>query len=113
MAEVSQFQGGSPEADLVGALAAPWGKSDPLLMQHLNTKVFEAVIKELFPVCTDKTFINTNDNLTDDEENALRYAAGYVIRSAQSKIMKLQYPYKAAMLSILKKLTKVIPARHT
>lgn len=76
-------------------------KKDPLLMQHCNTKLFEKVIKHSFPV---RRNIITLENLSDDEENALRFAAGYVIRCMHKKITKTHHSRKTMMLVILNQL---------
>ena len=70
-------------------------------MQYCNRKVFEISIRIKFPV-TD-TIIST-ENLTDDQENALRYASGFVIRCTQKKIGRTEHPYKSTMLTILNQL---------
>ena len=78
-------------------------------MQHCNTKVFERIIKISFPVSQS---IISSEDLTDDEENALRYAAGYVIRSTYKKINKACHPHKRAMLAILNSLKEDRDDRH-
>ena len=71
----------------------------PLLMQHCNTKVFEQVVKSNFSL--PEAACNNSSQLTDDEENGLRYAAGFVIRSVRKKIAKDHHPYKSGMLAVL------------
>ena len=72
---------------------------DPLLMQHCNTKVFEQIVKSNFSL--PEAACNNSSQLTDDEENGLRYAAGFVIRSVRKKIAKAHHPYKSGMLAVL------------
>lgn len=74
---------------------------DPLLMQHCNKKCFELVVKLNFPV--PESPIPTT-YLNNDEENALRYAAGYVVRCTQRKVNGTRHPYKTQMLKILKEM---------
>ena len=77
---------------------------DPLLMQHCNTKVFEQIVKSNFSL--PEAACNNFSQLTDDEENGLRYAAGFVIRSVRKKIAKAHHPYKSGMLAVLALLIK-------
>ena len=74
---------------------------DPLLMQHCNTRAFELAIKLNFPM-PGPVILTTS--LTNDEENALRYAAGFVIRCTSRKISTTCHPFKTQMLTILEEM---------
>ena len=56
-------------------------KQEQALMQHCNTKVFEEVIKNSFVVEKGVVHSSMDDDLMDEEENALYYVAGYIIRA--------------------------------
>lgn len=76
-------------------------KRDPILMQYCNSKLFEQTIKESFDV-TLSGLLRPSHTLSDDEENALRYAAGFTVRSVRKKIDdRTHHPYRDEMLKIL------------
>ena len=56
---------------------------DPLLMQYVFEKLFDKVITSTFTVVTSET---PEEPISANEENALRYAAGYVPRSLIAKL---------------------------
>ncbi|SMN02584.1 hypothetical protein SPONN_1430 [uncultured Candidatus Thioglobus sp.] len=76
---------------------------DPLLMQHCNTRVFEELVKINFSMPGSTIPI---ESLTNDEENALRYAAGFVVRSTHRKLSKTHHALKTPMLTILNQMVE-------
>ena len=63
-------------------------RSDHFLIQHCCTRLFENAVKTKYPAATE--YASNPTPLTDDEENALRYVAGYTIRSLIRKKKKLR-----------------------
>ena len=61
--------------------------SDPLLMQYVLEQMFEKVITSTFTVMTNES---PEEPITANEENALRYAAGYVPRALITKLSRPQ-----------------------
>ena len=60
--------------------------NEPLFYQHITTKAFSALIKHKFDAhesVEEATSIQTTD-LTYEEENAIRYIGGYILRSLSS-----------------------------
>lgn len=63
-------------------------ESDPWLMQYCSSKLFETAVKNKYPL-TDTPNSCTSVEFTVDEENDLRYVAGFVIRSSIKKAQRL------------------------
>ena len=80
-------------SSLYSSLDAPEKyKNDPsLLMQYCSTKLFEIAVKSKYPAATTTIEYTAEDtpSLTEDEENTLRYVAGYVVHSLIRKTQKL------------------------
>ena len=74
----------------------------PVLSQHLTSIMFKEMIKQQFPL---KTSASANDDLPPlsvAEQNALRYAAGYVCRNIRKKVERSSSPLKEELvLSIM------------
>ena len=70
-------------------------------MQRCNTRAFELAVKLNFPM-PGSVILTTS--LTNDEENALRYTAGFVIRCTSRKISTTCHPFKTQMLKILEEM---------
>ena len=57
----------------------------PIFYQFLTNHIFKNLIKQHFPVA-DEQSSNEELDLSCEEENALRYAAGYVCRAMKKKL---------------------------
>ena len=66
------------------------GQSCSTLSQYLTRKIFDDLIKFIYPLPDENASgaVILQPELTSDEENALRYAAGYVINSLEVKFKK-------------------------
>ena len=58
---------------------------EPLLYQHITDQVLE-LLKSKLPRTGQSAQNNPEDNLTFEEQNAIRYIDGYIIRSLHQKI---------------------------
>lgn len=75
-------------------------EEDPLLMQYVFEKMFNNVLQTQF--CDSSSAHDPAvAELTVNEHNALRYAAGYVPRSLAVKISRGSHPYKESYLQCL------------
>ena len=82
-------------------LANVSGIVPPLLYQHITDELFEDIIKESFEISSKMPVSETNDVdvLSNDEENAIHYVAGYVL-------WQLKKDYcNSLILPLLEKLT--------
>ena len=69
---------------LQSAGAAP----TPILYQHLTDLVLRFLIREHYPITDELSATPSASAMSTNEANALRYAAGYVVRSVSKKITK-------------------------
>ena len=74
------------------------GQSCPTLSQFLSRKMFDDLVLLLLPLSSKETTTAIQPELTASEENALRYAAGYVVHAVQNKVKKRKDPMREAML---------------
>lgn len=78
-------------------------KAFPSFYQFVTQNIFKELIKEAYPVLE----IHGHDcespgrPLTHEEQNALRYVAGYIIRKVQQKLEKSTHPRKDEMVLLL------------
>ena len=68
------------------------GAVSPTLFQHVTQKIFEDFIKDEFHVDPAPEMIR--GELTEDDQSALRYVAGYVCRKLKEKLEKASLPDK-------------------
>lgn len=64
---------------------------EPLFYQHVTTKVFTALLKQQCEVEIESPFEDTSGlttSLNYEEENAVRYIGGYILRSLNTKAKK-------------------------
>ena len=63
---------------------------EPLFYQHVTTKVFAALLKQQCEVVVESPFEETQltASLNYEEENAVRYIGGYILRSLNTKANK-------------------------
>jgi hypothetical protein len=72
----------------------------PSFYQHVTHNVFQKLIKIRYPI-SESPESKVTENLTREEENALRYVAGYVVRKVRSKLKRLSTPNKDEMILCL------------
>ena len=58
---------------------------EPLLYQHITDQVLELLLKSKLPRTDQSAQNDPEDNLTFEEQNAIRYIGGYIIRSLHQK----------------------------
>ena len=73
----------------------------PIFYQSVTDKLFEKRIEFHCPVAATGPESECDGTLTYEEENAIRYAAGYVLRSARKKILKSAQPKKDNLIEII------------
>ena len=73
------------------------GQSCPTLSQFLSRKMFNDLVLLFLPLYSNET-TTLQPELTAYEENALRYAAGYVVHAIKEKIKKGKDPMREAIL---------------
>lgn len=74
-------------------------KIDPLLYQRVSTTIYEEQYKEKFGSCHDES--TEPPALTTDEENVVRFTAGYVPMKLLRKYMKSSSPTSACLVDCL------------
>lgn len=77
-------------------------QSCPIFYQFVTKVLLEDVIKRQFPI--DSTSQVTSHSLDFQESNALRYCAGYLLRSLKNKINRSAHPLKQKLLLCVKDL---------
>ena len=70
-------------------LKAEVGQISVICYQYIGDKIFKKLIKTMYPLAAEKAESSlANCELTYEETNAVRYAAGYVVKSLQKKMLK-------------------------
>ena len=70
-----------------------------LFYQSVTDKLFEKRIEFHFPISSSSESVEVDmSTLTFEEENALRYAAGYVLRTVRKKISKSSSPQREELI---------------
>ena len=69
-----------------------------ILTQHLTSLMFREMIKERFPLEKGTSTSEDLPPLSAVEENALRYAAGYVCRNLRKKLERSSHPLKEELI---------------
>ena len=62
----------------------------PILYQHLTDLIQRKLIQDHFAITATQESPGSSSAVTDNETNALQYAAGYIIRSITKKIPKIR-----------------------
>lgn len=75
-------------------------KSDPIFYQYVTDFIFKSIIKEKFPVIEDNQH-EVEEVIGYEEQNVIRYMAGYVLRSLQKKLNRSLHPLKKELLFCL------------
>ena len=71
---------------------------EPLFYQHVTTKVFAALLKQQYEVVVESPFEETID-CNYEEENAVRYIGGYILRSLIPKQTRKRTPYENQLMT--------------
>ena len=92
-------------------LALDIGSTDYLVTEYVNEKVMEMEVKATYEVEYEKVVV---EDLTEDEQNALRYAAGYVPKKLIEKFRKPTYthPHKQDYLARLELLGEGLTSKE-
>ena len=77
----------------------------PIFYMFVTDTIMKLVIKKIFPV-TDDESRNTVSSLEYHECNAIRYTAGYVLRSLYKKVSRSANPLKSSLLQCLKDMSE-------
>ena len=79
-------------------------ESTPIFYQFITEKVFENLLREHFPLPKPTPQAKETD-LTYEERNALRYAAGYIPRALTKKLKSSSHPIRKGMIICLTEMT--------
>ena len=60
--------------------------ADPIFYQYITDYIFEMALKEKFPIKEKEACAETQETLSYEEENSLRFIAGYLLRAIEKKI---------------------------
>jgi hypothetical protein len=72
----------------------------PIFFQHVTHEVFKYLIKAEYPIAeTNRS--SSNKEMTREEENVLRYVAGYVCRNMKAKLESSSLSNKDSLVSCL------------
>ena len=61
---------------------------DPIVMQYVTQQIMEGLLKIRYPVSQPKASSSSTASLTYEEDNALRYTAGYIPFALRKKLQK-------------------------
>ena len=78
-----------------------------MFYQHVTHEVLKALIKSKYPLL-EKDGGDENEGLTREEENALRYVAGYVIRKLVKKVHSSSFVNKDDLIQCLHDMRDII-----
>ena len=78
---------------------------EPIFVQHCCSAVLESVVKKVFPLEPES---QAERQLSEDQQCALRYVAGYILRSVKDKIKskRVRVQHKDEALATLDDLSK-------
>ena len=76
----------------------------PIFYQYVTCKIMEELIRNRFVVPELATRVQVA-SLGYEERNALRYTAGYVIRSLTKKVERSSHPHKKELIFCLKEIS--------
>ena len=65
--------------------------ASPIFFQYVTDNIMKAVLKEKFPIPTHKEDPDSTGCLDYEEINALRYTAGYVVKSLLQKMKRSKH----------------------
>ena len=77
----------------------------PVLYQHLTDMIFRKLVREKYQI-SDQTRSADPPEMSYNEANVVRYAAGYVIRHVSKKIKKKNHPSEKELLCCAQQLLK-------
>ena len=76
-------------------------RASPIFFQYVTYSVFKEMVKQKYPPPPRDDAVDPIPPLTYEEENALHYVAGYVIRHLRKQIEKGSSPLKEGLLLCL------------
>ena len=78
--------------------------ADPMLAQYVFEKVFDGIVKAKAETDNHQAEVTL---LTENEHNALRYAAGYVVRNLKGKFHRTRHPHKEDFMVCLNQMVVI------
>ena len=78
--------------------------ADPMLAQYVFEKLFEGIVKAKAETDNHQAEVAL---LTQNEHNALRYAAGYVVRKLKEKFNRTCHPHKEDFIVCLNQMVVI------
>lgn len=81
-------------------------KSTPILYQNISDRLFRILLKQKLCVTTKPADTAYAPTLTYEEQNALRYAAGYIPRALRKKLDQSGHEHKVELILCLTELTE-------
>lgn len=87
-------------------------RPDPIFYQFVTTTIMKRIIKDRFPPSQSTQEPEAVDNLDYEESNALRYTAGYVVRSLTKKLKRSAHPLKDELLLCLEEMVESKPTNY-
>ncbi len=95
---------------LLQATGAP---VSPIVFQYLTDKIFRRLICDHFPTPVEKQAGSTSQQrLSYEEQNAMRYAAGYIPRALRKRLERSSHPLKEELVLCLLDLTEDEDGSH-
>ena len=87
-------------------------KFEPIAVQHCHSSPLNLLVKKHFPVNSQVQHNHQDSQVTKDEQCALRYVAGYVLRNVEGTITnsKLRVQHKEDMLWVLSQISTESPS---
>ena len=79
-------------------------KTSPILYQSLTYKLFKELVKAQHPKALSADDTPTNQPLQYEEQNALRYVAGYICRTLQDRLQSSSIPGNEGMILCLQEM---------
>ena len=76
-------------------------KQSPIFYQYVTDVLFKEEVKRRFPVSTTATESSPLPALDYQERNAIRYAAGYVVRHLSKRLERTSHPLKEELVLCL------------
>ena len=73
----------------------------PAFYQYITHHIFKTLIKTAYPVRVSVHDESPDRTLTSEEQNALRYVAGYVVRKLRNKFESESHPKKDELIFLL------------
>ena len=75
--------------------------TSPMFNQYVGHHIFKGIIKATFMPLNKSNAMSSSDDLTYAETNAIRYAAGYVLRALKKRISRSENANKVGLMLCL------------